>query len=246
MTVGEKLKKAREKKHLSIETVSEKTRIHPKILEAIEQNDAESLLNRVYIKGFLRGYAGLVGLNEEQVVEEYLATVPRKPTPVLTRALTHTALKEEKEDSPWVRKVTFLLAGTIILFLIGLGISKIPWGRMASFSMHRHQRVSLEAGSFYSYPFRIPKDTPLQLKLRANENTWVTIHSDGRLLYQGLLSKGKEETWEAERRLELSLSDGGAVWFGLNRKSLGIPGQKGRPLENILITREGWGLGGTS
>ena len=93
-----------------------------------------------------------------------------------------------------------------------------------------------------THPLRVPESETLKLKLRAKENTWVAITSDGHLVYQGLLAKGKEETWGGQRRLEVSLSDGGGVSLELNRKSLGVPGEKGRPLENFVITHEGWGL----
>jgi len=107
----------------------------------------------------------------------------------------------------------------------------------------RNSSLPLHKGSSVSYPFRIPSNEPLKLKLRANENTWITVTSDSRLMYQGLLTKGKEEVWSAQHSFELSLTDGGAVSVGLNRKSLGVPGEKGRPIEKLSITREGWGLG---
>jgi len=232
--VGTKLKKAREKKRLSLEEVSQKTKIHPKVLEALEEDRAEQKLSKAYIKGFIRSYAHLVGLDGEELVRDYLEGSSTVAPPSLPAALdTFFSLEEERGVSPWVKRSLILIFLLGAILFIGVGLSKIRVGGI--------QTVSLGDPSI-THPLRIPESEPLKLKLRAKENTWVAITSDGRLVYQGLLAKGKEETWGGQRRLLISLSDGGGVSLELNRKSLGVPGEKGRPLENLVMTHEGWGL----
>ena len=244
-SVGLKLKKAREKKHLSIEEVSQKTKIHSKILEAIEEDRAENYLNKVYVKGFLKSYARFVGVGEEEVLQDYQQESPKESLSSIPTVLDTSSWEEERGISPWVFRCLVVILAVGVLFLISIGISKIKGERKIPFASPatRHSSLPLHKGSFVSYPFRIPSNEPLKLKLRANENTWMTVTSDSRLMYQGLLTKGKEEVWNAQHSFELSLTDGGAVLVGLNRKSLGIPGEKGRPIEKLSITREGWGLG---
>ena len=59
--IGEKLKKARLEKGLTLEEVHRKTKIHLNVLKAIEEG---SLVNfsPVYIKGFLKIYCKFLGI----------------------------------------------------------------------------------------------------------------------------------------------------------------------------------------
>ena len=63
--IGEKLKKIRQTKGLSLEEVHKKTKIHINILKAIE---GESLTNLspIYLKGFLKIYCNFLGLDPKE------------------------------------------------------------------------------------------------------------------------------------------------------------------------------------
>ena len=69
---GKTLKEIREKLGIDLQTVSTETRITVKILESIEEEVSEKLPPRVYLKGFLRGYAQSLGLDPAKVIEGYL------------------------------------------------------------------------------------------------------------------------------------------------------------------------------
>jgi len=70
---GDKFRKAREKKSLSLDDVSNVTKIGSRMLQAIEEERFEQLPGGVFNKGFIRAYAKQVGLNDEEAVNEYLA-----------------------------------------------------------------------------------------------------------------------------------------------------------------------------
>ncbi len=75
VTVGEfgkKFRKARESKELSLEDVSNVTKIGSRMLQAIEEEDFERLPGGVFNKGFIRAYAKHLGLDSEDAVNEYL------------------------------------------------------------------------------------------------------------------------------------------------------------------------------
>jgi cytoskeletal protein RodZ len=70
---GDKFRKAREKKGISLDDVSNVTKISARMLQAIEEEHFEQLPGGVFNKGFIRAYARHVGLNDEEAVNEYLA-----------------------------------------------------------------------------------------------------------------------------------------------------------------------------
>jgi len=75
ITVGEfgkKFRKARESKELSLEAVSNVTKISARMLQAIEDEDFDRLPGGVFNKGFIRAYAKHLGLDSEIAITEYL------------------------------------------------------------------------------------------------------------------------------------------------------------------------------
>jgi len=69
---GKMLKQIRERMGMDLKTISLETRIPPKILELIEEENVERLPAQVYLKGFLRGYAQCLGLDPKKVIDDYL------------------------------------------------------------------------------------------------------------------------------------------------------------------------------
>ncbi len=70
---GDKFRKAREKKELALDDVSNVTKIGSRMLQAIEEEHFDLLPGGVFNKGFIRAYAKHLGLNDEEAVTEYLA-----------------------------------------------------------------------------------------------------------------------------------------------------------------------------
>jgi cytoskeletal protein RodZ len=69
---GDKFRKAREAKELTLDDVSNVTKIGPRMLQAIEEENFERLPGGVFNKGFIRAYAKHLGLDPEEAITEYL------------------------------------------------------------------------------------------------------------------------------------------------------------------------------
>jgi cytoskeletal protein RodZ len=70
---GDKFRKAREKKEISLDDVSNVTKISARMLRAIEEEHFDQLPGGVFNKGFIRAYAKHLGLNDEEAITDYLA-----------------------------------------------------------------------------------------------------------------------------------------------------------------------------
>jgi cytoskeletal protein RodZ len=70
---GNKFRKAREAKGISLDDVSNVTKIGSRMLQAIEEEHFDQLPGGVFNKGFIRAYAKHLGLNSEDAVTDYLA-----------------------------------------------------------------------------------------------------------------------------------------------------------------------------
>jgi cytoskeleton protein RodZ len=67
--IGQKLRQARQARTLSIEQASRATRIRAHYLHAIENGDLDALPSAAQARGFLRLYAGFLGLDAEEMLK---------------------------------------------------------------------------------------------------------------------------------------------------------------------------------
>jgi transcriptional regulator with XRE-family HTH domain len=73
MSIGSDLKQARESRKISLETVSQKTKIPVKYLESIEEGRFEVFPSHTYAKGFIRAYAKIVGMDAQVLTRQFNA-----------------------------------------------------------------------------------------------------------------------------------------------------------------------------
>ena len=73
ISCGERLANKRSEKELTINQVAREIKIEPRVIEMIENNDFESIGVPVFVKGYLRQYSELVGLDPDLIIEKYSA-----------------------------------------------------------------------------------------------------------------------------------------------------------------------------
>ena len=76
---GEKLKLEREKRKISLDQISSSTKIGTRMLQALEEEKFGQLPGGIFNKGFVRAYARVVGLDEDQTVADYLQASGEAP-----------------------------------------------------------------------------------------------------------------------------------------------------------------------
>lgn len=70
---GERLKREREMRGVSLEEIAESTKIGKRNLLALETEEFDKLPGGIFNKGFVRAYAKYLGLDEDQAVTDFLA-----------------------------------------------------------------------------------------------------------------------------------------------------------------------------
>lgn len=71
LTLGEKIRKLRNDKRISLNEVSRVTRIQIGYLESLENGEYDKLPADVYVKGFLRSYAEFLGVDDQVFIKLY-------------------------------------------------------------------------------------------------------------------------------------------------------------------------------
>src|ERR1700745_3800506 len=127
---GDRLKKQREQRSISLDDISVSTKIGTRMLRALEEEKFDQLPGGIFNKGFVRAYARHVGLDEEQTLTDYLAALgeaqqlaaPVQPVQVSRPAATaerpsppvHDSPERERTEIPWGLLALGLLLAALI------------------------------------------------------------------------------------------------------------------------------------
>jgi len=115
-TLGDGLRIAREHSGRSLAELSSLTRVPARYLTALEQNDFSTLPNRVFSIGYVRAYAGALGLDEQLAVERFKRESPDPSVPL--QAPVGVAFEEVRRYSPRV-----IAAGlALVLAVVGWNV----------------------------------------------------------------------------------------------------------------------------
>ena len=71
MTVGQSLTKARRQAGLTIDELSERTKIRASVIRSIEADDYEACGGDLYVRGYVRAIAGAIGVDAQGLIREY-------------------------------------------------------------------------------------------------------------------------------------------------------------------------------
>jgi transcriptional regulator with XRE-family HTH domain len=111
--LGNTLSRARRARGISLEDAERDTHVSRRYLQALESEDFSAFPAPVYARGFLRTYSRYLGLNPEELLRLFPnsdLTVDLAPLPEVSRAPSQ------------VINVNWLVAGVVMLFLLGAGL----------------------------------------------------------------------------------------------------------------------------
>ena len=251
-TAGSRLKKIRQERGLSLEDIQKKTRIHLNVLRAIE-GDSISNLSPIYLKGFIKIYCGCLGQDAKDFIGSsgQLQKPPLNATvgrPIGTRMEKRSSFIKDASIKlgaikPLVNLKKIIIFVALASFFIFLGINLIKF-------VYARPKSRLEKAKT-SMPASVPKSEAKQAKINkdlaggftlgifSRGKSWISAKVDGKVVFHGVLARGRSETWQVKEKVELSLGDAGAVELQVNDQRFANLGRHGQSLKNIVINKEG-------
>lgn len=237
MSVGAQLRASREAKGLSIDAVAHLTRVQPRILAAIEQDDLRAVPPRPFGRGFVRSYAREIGLDPDRTARDYFAqfaveapVVVRPPQPATPPRL-----------SAWVVVGLGVSAGLAAAFLLGRTPAPPPPNAADTVGPPGAAAAAPVAPAAAAPPPQIAQPSapppPLSIVLTATRPSWVTASADGRRVLYETIVPGAPRTITAAGGIVIRVGDAGALQWQINGRHAGAMGQPGQVRE-IRITPE--------
>ena len=105
--LGDKLRRAREEQGISVDAVAAELRIGAEHLKALEDGRFDAIGAPVFAKGYLKQYAARLGLNVNDVVEQYRRIVG--DVSVQIAPVRELSLRDDARSGLWVIVVATLV-----------------------------------------------------------------------------------------------------------------------------------------
>jgi cytoskeletal protein RodZ len=258
LTFGPYLKSKRQEAGLDLEYISAETRIGKNTLKAIENENHARLYEPVYVKGFIRSFARMVGADADKAVQDYLKSRSE-----------YSKYLDTKQSDTDLAKVKANLGARFIFWAIIVFVATAV-AVFAVFFYQQHVR------SYYETPSKAaeyddpdpqnednndkahaekeskpsnsePTDSltentpdskelytgkkqiaPFELSIIAITETWLKAIIDGEKPVEYFLKPGDNITLEANLRYNLLIGNAAGLQMYLNKQAVQIPGKSGQ------------------
>jgi cytoskeletal protein RodZ len=230
LSYGQYLQSSRLERQISLERVSEETRIGLEILKLIENEDHEKLPAEVFVKGFLRAYARAIGADEREAVRRYESRLNVAHT--LNGSQSETGISQ---PGRWWKLlfVTGVYFALVVLTVYGHAFLE----KYSSYQTTQEDHAVGEESS--ATIVQSPKELETEedskdpvsdkhlLRITAQEDTWIKIIIDSGESKKYQLTAGENLELEALSNFNLMIGNAAAIRVRLNDKTIPILGKSG-------------------
>ncbi|NIM03731.1 DUF4115 domain-containing protein [bacterium] len=239
--IGKILQEARRCKEISLQQVSQETKISREYLEALEKEEYDVFPAKVYVVSFIRSYARYLGLDAEAIVHAYKKEHSgRKDRMDLNPEFPIVVSRcGEGESLPgkgfagfiFTRKslIPFVLA---VVVIVAAGLLAIFWLRLAM----RQLSPQVKAGTGLATD--IAQDISMVAEI--NDKTWLRVVGDGAVSFEGTLFPGENRKWVAKNGMIVRVGNVGGIRLYVNGEEVDtVSGSIGDVNEFVFTRLEG-------
>src|SRR4029453_14462738 len=210
------LREARLRLELDFPELEERTKIRPKYLRALEDERFDLLPAPTYVRGFLRSYAGALGLDGQPFVDEYNSrfTVGEEDAPLRARSVPPPRRDRGPRESriAAVALVAIAVATALVIAAWKFGgpegekVPGLATGTAAGLATNAHGTA--------------------HFVVRASDgSSWMEVRaatSSAKLLYSGTLGQGQGKSFDG-KSLQVPLAKPQNVVVQLNGNRVELP-----------------------
>lgn len=247
------LKRLREARGLTLKDIFSVTRITVTNLEAIETGNYHLLPEPVYVRTFIKTYAGILETDSKPLLQQYESYLKSRDK---INEVPEEDHKELPQKGKKIRNIHFLLwvVAAIVLFgLIVLIVATDVNDVMDLFSARQisSQKIASSPTHERNVPATAPAVSPppdvtqsgqspanqgarsqkqgqaFNLKIEAVEKTWIRISADQKQPEQIMLSKGDRVERTARESFIIDIGNAGGILVSFQDKPLPSLGKRG-------------------
>lgn len=239
--IGVSLQQMREERHISLDTVAQKTLISQRLLRAIETGDAAELPEPFYIQALVSKYARAIGADTIKFVVE--------------SADSETATAKQSQDRRsygfnFQLRSLHLYLLYILLVVVSVGgitalierpviVNQPPEDSpvlVPEEQLENTTQVSQpQTTSSPQFISQSSNSEAVSVGINLQERCWLKVMVDGKVAFEGILPQGTQRQWTGKKEVTIRAGNAGGVVISFNNQQqqiLGAPGQ----VEEITYT----------
>ncbi len=236
MTLGSLIRKARTDAGLSIDELSDQTKIRPAMLKEIENNEFGHCGGETYARGHLRNIAKKLKINPEDFLSIY------EQEQIKDLLIENNVVNSPSQE----RKISWkVLASISLILLVVVGIAqivisnshnptKIPALVNLSPSPQTSNQGSVQVQSQRPAPTNtISTGKGVEVIISATRaKSWIFVSdATGVVLFSGIISKGDVKTFSSVTTLAMRIGNAGGVDLTVNGKKIASIGGDGEVVD---------------
>ncbi|MCX5818016.1 MAG: DUF4115 domain-containing protein [Proteobacteria bacterium] len=237
--VGPILRQKREGKGLCTADVAKTLCFRKSIIEAIESGNWDSLPHKVYVKGYARKYASLLGANEE--IEPYMTDKYQEAAVDLPqdKKIQNREQKQEQKqklhipreifsEKSKIPKTAFIYTAIVIAIVGFFVFDTMHKDKAVTSKLENAVHIANDVNSGDEKK-NIPQiaDTK-KLMITCHERTWISVIIDGTEKKELMLKPEEVVMLNAKEKFNLLVGNAGGVNIFFNGKDTGFTGEKGQ------------------
>ena len=217
--IGASLRDARRRLGLEVKEVEEQTKIRARYIRALENEEWETLPGPAYIRGFLRTYAAMLGLDGEMLADEYRRRHEGAPQPGSPAA--EPLLSERPRHGVHPPSRGPLIAMVLIaIFIVLLALGLLGGGDDDDGDPARERSAKEQKQAERKAARQAAKETKQEDPREVTEGTLTAltgvevclVAGNAALIDNQLLSEGAEEPFSGEKVYRVDVSGGGVLF----------------------------------
>lgn len=249
LTLGEKLRQAREARGITLGEVAEQTRISPLYIESIENDDYRSLPGGIFNKGFVKSFAKYVGVDEQEALQDYASLAANQVTQIVDEPRTYRpeVLTDDRSSASSLSTIVFaviilgLMVGGVLFLLNYLNNQNNSTAQTANATTESNANINLPssantAAATSTQSSTAPSMSDLKVELKALRVP-VSISStvDGKR-NTSLITPEKPEVFNPKESLRLSYSKAQSqnVQMTISGKQIALPSAPENQYRNVI------------
>ena len=240
---AEELKTARESKKITLQQISNKTKIDIKFLEAIEEAKFD-IMPDLYIRAFIKEFAQIVDLNPDEIIKKFDSIhhgkKEEKPIHEEKKEINEEPVKkefgateetmiggqtEQTKKKPMLNYNIGIAAAFVILVLVYFlfirqSTPEIITEQTSNNGEVEDSKPAFEVDTPKTAANFVPVNDSLQLTVNTTKRVWVKVVSDQNVKYEGMVNAESRINYYASKQFRVVVGNAGSVKLAFNGKPI--------------------------
>jgi cytoskeletal protein RodZ len=229
--LGSQLASLRQEQNLTLDELVLLTRIPRRLLQAIEEGNLTDLPEPIYIQGLIRQFADALGLEGGELASHF---------PIGSQSVGFQSTWKG-QAIPQLRPLHLYLLYIVVIFCSVNGLSQL----LNKSTLEANNRQIQPNTSAKSQGQEIPdntlisskKDKSVEVGVTLKASSWISVITDGKTAFEGVLPEGASRSWQANQQLTVKTNNAGGVLMSVNQQKPKQMGEIGKPEEIKIAAR---------